>query len=217
MLQILNRIKMKRIILLTLAISSIGLTKAQNSKAVFETHEIVWYGLDFTKAKFVGQFDQGMGAMPATGHDMRTKWIPQWNALIAKEKTNFPLNNAFDVDNIAYDMGPVNTINSKIDASACMVFNPGTIDRKEIDGMVAKYTAGEKKDGIACVFIVENFDKGAENASVYVTFFDIASKKVLLCQKEEGKPLGVGMRNYWAGSVKSIIKQIQKDWRSWKG
>ena len=207
---------MKKVILSVLLITSIGFAHAQDAKQVFATKEIVWYGLDFTKAKFVGQFDQGMGIGPAKGSDMKSKWISQWNDLIVKEPPHFDFKKAFDVDNIVYDLEPINTVNSKIDADACMVSNPGKIDKKDIGDMIAKYPAGLKKEGVGCVFIVENFDKGTENGSVYVTFFDIKTKKVLLCEKEEGKPVGIGMRNYWAGSVKAIIKQIEKDWKGWK-
>lgn len=190
---------------------------AQSAKEVFSAKEIVWYGLDFTKAKFVGQFDQGFGAMPATGSDMRNKWIPEWNTLIAKEPQNFDLKESFRKDNVYYDIAPVNEINSTIDVDACMSFNPGKIDKSDIDGMIKKYKGGDKKDGVGLVFIIENFNKGAEMADVYVTFFDIATKKVLVCEKVNGKVKGIGMRNYWAGAIKAILKQIGKtDYKSWE-
>ncbi len=209
---------MKNIILSALLIASVSFATAQGKSTVFSTNEIVWYGLDFTKAKFVGQFDQGMGAMPAKGYDMKVKWVPQWNSLIAKEPKNFDLRKAMEKENIIYDLEPVNTVNSKMDKDDCMSFNAGKIEKNKIDYMIEAYPRGEQKNGIGCVFIVENFNKNMESASVYVTFFDIASKKVLLCEKMEGKPMGVGMRNYWAGAIKAIIKQIgDSQWSNWKG
>lgn len=202
------------ILIVFIAASSV---KAQGSKEVFSTKEIVWYGMDFTKAKFVGQFDQGFGAMPATGSDMRNKWIPEWNALVAKEPQNFDLKKSFHKDNVYYDIAPVNEVNSTIDVDACMSFNPGKIEKSDIDGMIKKYKGGDKKEGVGLVFIIENFNKGAEVADVYVTFFDIASKKVLVCEKVSGKVNGIGMRNYWAGAIKAILKQIaKKDYKSWE-
>ncbi len=197
-------------------ISSLSVN-AQATKA-FDATEVVWYGLDFTKASFVGQFDQGMGAMPATGNDIKNKWVGQWNALIAKEPQNFDLKKAFKKDNVYYDMACVNELNSKMNADKIMVFNPGKIDPKEIEGMVNKYKTGDKKEGVGLVFIVENFDKGIETGTFYVTFFDIATNKVLITHQMSGKAVGVGMRNYWAGSVKSVIKQMikEEDYKSWK-
>ena len=74
-----------------------------------------------------------------------------------------------------------------------------------------------KKSGIGVAFIIENFNKGTQEATVYVTFFDIATKKVLVCEKMTGKAMGVGMRNYWAGAIKSILKQIDAtEYKNWK-
>ncbi len=209
---------MKKIIILTLGvITAIGSVNAQNVNGIFTAKEIVWYGLDFTKAKFVGQFDQGMGASPASGSDMRNKWIPEWNALILKEAQKFDLKKAFKKFSVYNDVAPVNLANSDLNIENCMSFNPGKIEKSDIDEMVKKYKTGDKKEGYGLVFIVENFNKGAEAADVYVTFFDIATKKVLLCEKVSGKVVGVGMRNYWAGAIKNILKQIEKvDYNNWK-
>lgn len=208
---------MKKIILFALIITGVSATKAQDAKKVFSAKEIVWYGLDFSKATFVGQFDQGMGAMPATGNDMKNKWIGEWNSLIAREPQNFKIKEAFYVDNVYYDLAMLNEINSKIEADKCMSFNAGKIERADIDAMVKKYGTGDKKEGIGLAFVVENFNKGTQMADVYVTFFDIATKKVLFCEKMSGKAMGVGMRNYWAGAIKAMLKQIEKDeYQTWK-
>ncbi len=184
---------------------------------VYSTNEIVWFGLDFTKATFVGQFDQAMGAMPANGNDMKNKWIPGWNSLIVAEPQNFDFKKAFNKESVFLDITTMNSLNTKIDVNKCMDINPGKIDRAEIDAMVKKYSSKDKKDGIGFSFIVENFDKGTQMATVYVTFFDIATKKVLLCESIQGKAAGVGMRNYWAGAIKSIIKKLAGgEFNSWK-
>lgn len=208
---------MKKIILFSLVVLGFNTIKAQDANAVFSANEIVWYGLDFTKAHFVGQFDQGFGALPASGYDMKNKWIPEWNALIAKEPQNFNFKKALKKDNVYYDLNPIATVNQKIKTESCMSYNTTTITEKEITEMVKQYPAGEKKEGVGLVFIVENFDKGMEQATVFVTFFDIKTKKVLLSNKMQGKAVGVGMRNYWAGTIKNIIKQIlETEYAKWK-
>ena len=207
---------MKKLLLSLFLIGSFTF-KAQDEAKVYSANEIVWFGMDFTKAKFVGQFDQGMGAMPATGGDMRNKWIPQWNALIQNEQQNFDLKKALDKESVYYDIASLNTINSKINPDGLMDVNPTKIEKSVISELVKKYSSADKKDGVGLVFIVENFNKGSQTANVYVTFFDIATKKVLLCEYMNGKAAGVGMRNYWAGAVKSIIKQLGNGtFKSWK-
>lgn len=208
---------MKKLVLAALISFAAIHTNAQSAKDVFTAKEIVWYGLDFTKAKFVGQFDQGFGAMPATGYDIKNKWVGQWNALVAKEPQNFKLKEALGKESIYYDLAPVNEANTKMNAEKCMSVNAGKIDPGQISAMVKSYGTGDKKEGLGLVFIVENFDKGMETADVYVTFFDIATRKVLISEKMSGRPVGVGMRNYWAGAVKSIIKSISSgEYKNWK-
>ena len=207
---------MKKLALSLLLLSGF-VFKAQDASKVFSATEIVWFGMDFTKATFVGQFDQGMGAMPATGGDMKNKWIPQWNSLIATEQQNFDFKKALGKDNIYYDITAMNTLNTKINPDGCMDVNPRKIERSAIDGMVKKYSSNDKKEGVGLAFIVENFNKGAQVADIYVTFFDIATKKVLICEKITGAAKGIGMRNYWAGAVKSIIKDLGSGtFKSWK-
>lgn len=206
---------MKNLLFGLLLLSGIAL-KAQDASKVFSATEIVWFGMDFTKAKFVGQFDQGMGAMPATGGDMRNKWIPQWNALIQNEQQNFDIKKALNKESVYYDIATINTLNSKIDPDGCMDVNPGKIEKSSIDAMVKKYASNDKKEGVGLVYIIENFNKGSQVADVYVTFFDIATKKVLICEKISGTAKGIGMRNYWAGAVKAIIKEMGSSFKSWK-
>jgi hypothetical protein len=208
---------MKKIILSVMLFTLAGSAIAQDKGAVFSTNEIVWYGLDFSNAKFIGTFDQGAGIAPATGYDMKTKWIAQWNALIAKEQPHFDFRKAFQKDNVIYDLEPMATVNKKVDADKCMAFNANKVERADVEASVKSYPVGEKKEGIGCSFVVENFNKTTETASVWVTFFDIRTHKVLLCEKLEGKCMGIGMRNYWAGAIKSIIKQITESaWKDWK-
>ena len=207
---------MKKIILFALLIAGVSVTKAQDAKKVFTTTDIVWYGMDFTKAKFVGGFDQIQGAGAVTGTDMRNRWVPGWNTLMLNEPQNFDLRKTFRKDNIYNDINSVTDLNSKLDADKCMTYNEGKIEKSEIEGMVKKYT-GDKKEGVGLVFIIENFNKGTQTANVYVTFFDIATKKVLLCEKIDGKAVGIGMRNYWAGAIKSVLKQVEKElYNNWK-
>ena len=64
---------------------------------------------------------------------------------------------------------------------------------------------------------LESFNKQQDMAAVYVTIFDIKTKNLLVMERITGKPLGVGLRNFWAGAIKHIIKQINEDYyRKWK-
>jgi hypothetical protein len=208
---------MKKIILfVTVACIAFGFT-FQDVDKIFSSKEIIFYGLDFSHAKFVGSFDQGMGVAPASGYDLKSKWIPNWNQLIANEQENYNLKDALKKEAIYYDIKPVTKRNSEIDATKLQDFNQSVISEEEIAKTVSSYEKGDKSEGVALVFIINYFNKNTKEASVNVVFFDVANRKVLLSDIMIGKPAGASMRNYWAGAIKGIIKEIgASKYNKWK-
>ncbi len=185
---------------------------AQDSKIIFSSTEIVWYGLDFTKTKFVGG---GFGY--GYGYDLKIKFIPNWNALTLNEPQNFDLKRAFRKNKVIIDIRSVNKINSKIDPDECISYNEANITKDSVTAMVKLYKDFEKKEGVGLSFVVVNFNKSMQRAEIYVAFFDIATKNILLCEKMGGKAGGAGLRNYWAGAIKAILVQIDEaEYKNWK-
>lgn len=207
---------MKKLLIVSiLAITLMG-AKTEDEKSVFTTTDIVWYGLDFTNAHFVGAFTQSGSAGEVTGTDLVKKWIPAWNDLMLNEAKKFDLLKAFSKQTVYYDINNMRSLNAKIDPEKCITQNPKEIEPDAIPKMIKKYT-GDKQKGLGLAFIVENFDKISVNADVYVVFFDIASHKMLLCEKVSGKPSGIGVRNYWAGAIYQILKRIgDTDYEYWQ-
>ena len=114
---------MKKIIL-SLLVASTSIVFAQyTAKDVFSSKSIVWYGLNFSEAKMVGQFDQAMGAGPATAADLKNKWMPNWNGLIQSEPKNFKIAEAFQKDEVFYDVTPTEKANYAIGTDDLMSFN----------------------------------------------------------------------------------------------
>ncbi len=200
-------------------VSTLGVFAQFTAKDVFSSKTIVWYGLNFSEAKMVGQFDQAMGAGPASGSDIKNKWIPQWNSLIMTEQKNFKIKEAFQKDEVFYDITPTEKQNQNINSDDLMSFNTYTFKdaQKTAKEIVSKLKGGEKTEGIGVTFIVESFNKSMDEAVVYVTVFDIKTKNVLILERMVGKPMGIGLRNFWAGAMKHVIKQITTDYYNlWK-
>jgi len=208
-------------ILLSIALIAGSLTGfAQNTaKDVFSKDDIVWYGLDFSKSKMIGQFDQGAGAAPASGSDLRSKYFPGWNMLILNEPEKYNIKATFRKTNVFNDLSVVEKNNAKVDPDNLMSYNDYKFDKPAdvVSNVISGYSGGDKKDGIGLVFVVEYFNKTEQKASVYVTFFDIATKKVLFTEHVSGKAGGIGMRNYWAGAIRNIFKEIDGgEYKTWK-
>lgn len=224
---------MKKSLLLALFSSTALNLFSQNIQSVFTSDEIVWFGLDFSKTTFVGQFEdrQSMQALRQanpynsnpqertyeTAEDLKERWVKEWNSLVASEPKHFIIKEAFRKESVYYDLSSVTKINETINTQTCMSFNPGTIERTNVDLMAKNYSSSTRKEGLGMVVIVENLNQGLEIADMYITLFDIETQQILLCEKMQGKAGGSGLRNYWMGSLKKVLKQIYaEDYEAWK-
>lgn len=186
---------------------------AQNVKALLEADSAVWFGLDFSKAKFTGSFAQAFGIDPNNGSELVNKWIPEWNSLVLKEPLNFDIGLAIKKPWLHSDIKSVTKINSKIakDSVYSEVPMGYKIQKPElvIPEMLKNYSSEEKKSGLGCVLIVESFNKAAHTAYIYFVLFDIETKKLIGYKRLMGVPKGFGLRNFWAGAIKDVINQIR--------
>jgi len=198
------------IISLICAMASVHAQKTE--KDVFSKEKLIWYGLDFSQARFVGQFDQGAGAAPATAQDIKQKYIPAWNKLVIDEPNKFDIKNFFRKPTVIYDIAPVEKNNDNInedkllDINEFSFTNPNSVVEKIVNG----YSKGDNAEGLGLVFIVESVNKANVEMRVYVTYFDIASHQVIFSEKVTGKPRGIGLRNYWGGAVFDVMEMVEK-------
>ncbi len=203
-------------ILMFVAINLYGQKTPQD---VFKTDNIVWYGLDFSEARFIGQFDQAAGIAPATANDMKYSYIPAWNALILSEPNRYDLRKTFRKVNVYNDLKDVEVSNRQINEDKLMSFNPYRFEdaAEVVSSIIGNYGDGERNEGVGLVFIVEYFNRIDQEAAVYVTFFDIATQEVLFKERMLGSPRGIGLRNYWAGAIRNILLDIERQtYRSWQ-
>lgn len=194
---------------LILMVCGIAVQAQQTPAKVFSGSDLVWYGLDFTEARFIGKFEQGFDENRVSGSDLINKYIPSWNKLVLEEPQNFDLKNSFRKTNIYYDIKPVESLNAKINSEGILTYNSYMLMKDKLPGMVKAYPEGEKKEGLGLVFIVESFDKSYRKGNFWIVFFDIQSRKILFSDYCSGTPAGFGLRNYWAGSVKRVLWEIQ--------
>jgi hypothetical protein len=186
--------------------------EAQN-KLLIHSDSVYWLGMDFSKAKFMGDFVAEQELDPETaGQDLVNNQIHRWNDLFFKEQINYNLKEALKKNYLFADISYVKKINSAINPDSVFFesksvykwTNPDQI----IEGLIAEYKSEEFTKGLGLCFIVEYFNKKAEEASIYTVFFDIETKKVIGYKKLKGVAKGIGIRNHWGGAIKSIINQL---------
>ena len=67
------------------------------------------------------------------------------------------------------------------------------------------------------MFIAESLNKIDTEAYFHVVIINIDSKEVLLSERLRGQPSGFGIRNYWAGAIYEILKNIDsRYYRLWR-
>lgn len=201
---------------LVIFVISVKSVSAQSVQDVFNQKEMTWYGLDFSMAKFVGDFSHFNSAGTKAGSQIRDTYFKSWNHIIVGERDKYDFLKFYKKEALMVDLESVEKINAKVDADKMMVWNtPEPLNEEKIQEAVHKYTKNEKS-GLGLVFVVESFDKLAELASIHVTFFDIATGKILLTKKLQTKPRGFGLRNYWVGTAYSAMEESKKNWKNWK-
>ncbi|MBI1287801.1 MAG: hypothetical protein GC178_09500 [Flavobacteriales bacterium] len=201
---------MKRIVFLALIASPL-ISFGQRTMKDFmnENCDVVWFGLDFTKARMIGE--EGFHDPVAIKED----YFRKWNHLMISEGDKYEWGKALLIADLKYDYGVVDVVNDQVKVKSLVINKSYSISEDDIKSAVKAYTIEDYKDGIGIVILVESFDKIKEQGFGYLTFFDIGTKQVLYTHKLIGDASGFGFRNYWAGAIYNWLKytrgRVMKD------
>ena len=199
------------------AIAFIGLAQpgySQTAKEFFNSSEtpVTYLGIDFSQARLIG--DAG-----ASAADLKDKHFPGINQVIINEPKKYDLPKAFKRASINNDITVTESVNAKIDADKIKISSSSDesrLDAAAIQNVVNGYDLSGKK-GVGLVFIIENLNKTGAKGSMYVTFIDMGTRKVLFTERMIGKAGGFGYKNYWAKSVYEVLEEIEKSkYKEWK-
>ena len=182
---------MKKLMLSFVTVLSLTIGFAQNE------NEITWFGLDFSKAKMVGS----VGFTDPS--QIQSYYLDQWNSVIVAEADKYNIAKYYKRPTVKNNLDVAKARNSKVVASTLVTDNTYTLS--EAQSIIKSYKG--KGTGSGLLFVVESFSKTAEQATVYVILFDIASGKVNSIKKQTGKASGFGFRNYWLGAITNVMKK----------
>lgn len=192
---------MKKLTLLFVAVAGFAALKAQDVKTVFNSEEVVWFGLDFTKAKLIGVTDEKPDVIVK-------EYLEAWNQPMLYERDKFPIEGTFRKITAKFDPEVIQTVNKKVTRETLFGDTETILTTAAIQDAVSQYPMGAKKQGLGLVFFIESFNKKKKLATAQVVFFDIATHKVLLAKRVTGEPGGGGLKYYWANSVSNMFKTI---------
>jgi len=207
---------MKKFILVYLVLMAMATSswsqKIYSRADIFSIKEITWMGLDFSMIKLIGP--EGF----TNPIDIVNNQFWAMNNLILNEPDKYDIKKYFFKQSVAIDLSTIRERNS-IPAPNEIVLPTGSsysINVSHVQDAVSQYVP-EEFEGIGLVFIMETFNKDLETGTMWVTFFDIGSREVLLTDRISGKAGGFGFRNYWAKTFYNVMKEVEKSrYNSWK-
>ncbi len=185
------------------------LANAQDVKTVFDSEKIVFYGLDFTKAKF---------AIPdAKPDEIKADYFSAWNSTVFSDNGRFPKESAFGKITVYGDPTVVEKRNATTNTGNMTGQYNAPLSRSDIENVISEYKGGRKSEGLGVVFVVEYFSKKDKKGIADVVFFDIATRKVLLSKQLTGEPRGGGLNSYWMGAIQQMFeKMTNTEYALWK-
>lgn len=190
--------------------------KVYTLQDVFKSGEAIWFGIDFSKCKFIGN--------PSIGdHGYKTPQVvvkynfEDWNRIPLAEAGKYDIKGVFDKDYLINDITAVTALNKAYNPDSLIDFTGKyALSKEDISSMVGRYTS-LATEGIGIAYIVETYNNISELGTYYAVIFDVATKKVLFAEKVTGKPSGAILKTYWAGAfkdalgnTKSIYKKLKK-------
>jgi len=192
---------------------------AQSAKDIFEKREIVFLGIDFSQARFIGSGEFH------DHYEIKNKYIPAWNNLILEERDKYDVKKYFRMDDVEHEFDVVRALHDDIDVEEKVINSDHELSEEDIQKAVKEYNFNadnvdtDKKIGL--VFIAEYLMKFKEDediepiGSYWVTFFDTESRKVLLTERMKGEPGGFGFRNYWARTYYNVMQNAKEKVKEW--
>lgn len=172
---------------------------------LFTDTEITWYGIDYTRSEMVGTFGE------KDLHD----YYKGWNTLILVEAEKYNVAAALQRSRVNFDVTSVSKLNELSTPNIRFVPSDSTLRKTDIAAMVADYES-TKSEGIGIVFIAERYNKTKKQGVHIAVIFDIATRKVLISQRYTTAPDGIGVRNYWAPTIRAAIKLLAANYKKWK-
>ena len=193
------------VVFLVMIYSSALSQKVYTLNDLFADSKITWYGIDYTRTEMIGTFaDKDL-------HD----YFRGWNTLILVESEKYNVAAALQRDKVNVDVTSVTRLNDLSVPDIRSIPSDSTLRKSDIAAMVAAYE-GTESEGLGIVFIAERYYKARKEGTHIVVIFDIATKKVLISQRYTTAPDGIGIRNYWAPSIRTAIKLLASNYKKWK-
>lgn len=191
--------KLITILLLATSVICFGQKNNPLGDPLKEVSSINFYGVDYSAAKVFGAAETPMQFVNAFG---------AINQLFITESKKYDVSKRLGIKINQISLNAVNEVNEKIDQKQFMTTDTGyTLSDQQIKQVLDALPV-QKEPGIGMVIIAKLLNKADAYGSYQVVFFNIETKEIVKDYATGGKAKGFGLRNYWAGSIYKVIKNL---------
>lgn len=207
------------LVLIVLSFSIMGMAQTKADFFNSGDTEITWLGIDFSHVKLIGEFNQFMDAGNKDESEIRDKYFPGWNKLILAESDKYNIAEMLDREEVTDDIGMIMQLNDSTPAKGLKAYKTPDYSLNDMKKFISVYDLSGK-EGIGVLFVAESLSNYDNQAFFHFLAINMRTKEILVHDRLSGKPRGFGLRNYWAGAIYDIIKEIEQDrydeWKSGK-
>lgn len=209
---------MKRIGIFLLVVTATLKLQSQTVEDFFtnEDTRIIWLGIDYAHIKLIGKFDQFGDWGEQSMSELKNDYFPAWNKLVVNERDKYIVGKMIRVENIYYDIEMMMEHNNSAPLKELEAYNEPNYTLDDVQKFVTEYDlSGE--EGIGILFVAEAYNKASEQGIHHFVAINMQTKEVLIHERIITEPGGIGLRNYWAGSIHKTIEKIDRYYyRDWK-
>ncbi len=189
---------------------------SQKAEDLFKVGKIRYMGIDYSHVKLIGDFSQFMGAGETTLSSIRNTYFPAWNNLFVEEPEKYNLKSMLRKDDILFDLTMITELNAKTPFETMEANKTPVYTKEDIQKFIRNYGTKER-EGIATLFVAESMNKFLNEAYFHFIVIRLSDNEILIHERIKGVPVGIGIRNYWAGALFKVMENIQKNYYSqWK-
>ena len=191
---------MVRIIVIALFFVCIGLF-GQNQVSETDFDEVIWFGLDYSLVKFIGNTEDFSDLEKIQNHYFRA-----WNQLILDESGKYSVLRALKVKKVEYSIELAISRSEQRDMQDILQRDAYRLEG-DLGSEIAEAYANPEINKVGAVFIMETLNKPAIEETMWLILFHVSTGEVFYAERLVGIPKGFGFRNYWAGGYYNVIKK----------
>ena len=172
-------------------------------KDIADAKEIIFFGYDFSHFKLAdpkrlsfSNYKDPVGVKEEPASNIKV-YVSAWIGYLLNRMDENYFARKLKTSKVVFDFDYTFQIVKRLNDSNLVSLTRSTIPKDSIQSIVNTYQL-KQKEGIGFTIIVECFDKSKERSTAYFTFFDIATKKVLMSDYfGTNHADGIGLTNHW--------------------